>query len=219
MSKNALIFPSTLNYRVSVNDSLSLRMILAQRVPIDELVWYHLFNFRTPRRLGGGQLQMNIRSVKYDDRGPYLVFFPVNNPTRRVLLQGLTMVVVRKCIAGKYGRGCELSCPPCENGAICDDNSGSCICPPGFKGELCEIACGPNKFGAKCQHVCSTDLEEGCKGKMFCMADPYGCSCATGLSGIICTLPCADSKYGEGCLLDCHCQLDKCDPYTGACLH
>nr|XP_026694180.1 multiple epidermal growth factor-like domains protein 11 [Ciona intestinalis] len=223
MSKNALIFPTSLSYRASINELITLNMIQAQRMPIDELVWYHLLNYASPRRLAVGQLQLNIQSAKREDSGPYLIFFPVNNPIRRVLLQALTRVVVRNCIADMFGENCDQVCPSCENGGICDDVSGNCICPPGFMGELCQIGCGPNKFGRRCQYLCSedpgADQDAGCKGKMFCLADPYGCSCSTGFSGIICTLECPKAKYGEGCMRDCHCQSDECNPYTGVCLH
>ena len=43
------------------------------------------------------------------------------------------------CVEDRYGENCILECPPCENGGICDDKNGTCICPPGFMGEWCEI--------------------------------------------------------------------------------
>ncbi len=30
------------------------------------------------------------------------------------------------------------SCLSCANGGLCDDVTGECICPPGFKGLTCE---------------------------------------------------------------------------------
>ena len=42
------------------------------------------------------------------------------------------------CEAGKWGPpDCSGVCDKCYNGGICDDQSGKCICPPGFKGDHC----------------------------------------------------------------------------------
>ena len=47
--------------------------------------------------------------------------------------------VVSGCTENKFGESCTSECPPCENGGICDDKNGTCICPPGFMGKWCEI--------------------------------------------------------------------------------
>ena len=32
---------------------------------------------------------------------------------------------------------CHDVCDKCYNGGVCDDKTGNCICPPGFKGQNC----------------------------------------------------------------------------------
>ena len=46
------------------------------------------------------------------------------------------------------------------------------------------------RFGSSCQFRCKeagrSNEEEGCKGRQFCLRDPYGCSCSAGFSGLKC---------------------------------
>lgn len=45
------------------------------------------------------------------------------------------------CPPGKYGVWCTLDCR-CQNGGVCDKDTGNCRCLPGFSGALCEIRDG-----------------------------------------------------------------------------
>ncbi|KAK8759711.1 hypothetical protein V5799_002658 [Amblyomma americanum] len=47
-------------------------------------------------------------------------------------------LIVRTCPRANYGSACNYQCPFCQNGGVCHDITGQCICPPGFRGELCE---------------------------------------------------------------------------------
>ena len=46
------------------------------------------------------------------------------------------------------------------------------------------------RFGSSCQHRCKETRinsdDEACRGRQFCLRDPYGCSCAAGFSGVKC---------------------------------
>lgn len=43
------------------------------------------------------------------------------------------------CAMGKYGQGCQLSCP-CPLETACNGVSGACSCPSGFMGPFCNIS-------------------------------------------------------------------------------
>ncbi|XP_076819653.1 uncharacterized protein LOC143465312 [Clavelina lepadiformis] len=217
ISISALLFPTSLNYRASTNESLTLEMVQARNRRYNDIFWIQLQDNKYPQRIATGRLRIAFASISKARSGPYVVFHQVDDNVIRVFQQGLTRVIVRACEAEKYGENCIKICPSCKNGGICDDVGGTCICPPGFMGDLCEIECGPNKFGSKCQHKCSENDEIGCKDKLFCLSDPYGCSCATGYSGVICSYECGEGTYGHTCALPCHCQEDKCDGFTGKC--
>ncbi|KAL1467720.1 hypothetical protein MTO96_041980 [Rhipicephalus appendiculatus] len=99
-------------------------------------------------------------------------------------------VIVRSCQEGLYGPNCNFVCPKCENGGVCHDITGQCICPPGFRGMICSYTCGDDYFGRDCQRRCSdTNHDKNdrtCKGILMCLPDPYGCSCGTGFYGPFC---------------------------------
>ncbi|XP_038066562.1 angiopoietin-1 receptor-like [Patiria miniata] len=47
-------------------------------------------------------------------------------------------LIVRDCDAGKWNpTDCEGVCNLCYNGGVCNDETGDCICPPGFSGLNC----------------------------------------------------------------------------------
>ena len=42
------------------------------------------------------------------------------------------------CSAGQWGPpACTGRCNQCYNGGVCDDETGQCICAPGFSGPNC----------------------------------------------------------------------------------
>lgn len=56
----------------------------------------------------------------------------------QLLHSTLHMCVFLGCMDGMWGSDCTKRCPACTNGGVCDDKTGECICPPGFKGPTCE---------------------------------------------------------------------------------
>lgn len=42
------------------------------------------------------------------------------------------------CEVEKWGPSCNFHCPSCTNNGICHEDTGECICPPGFMGKTCE---------------------------------------------------------------------------------
>lgn len=45
---------------------------------------------------------------------------------------------IKGCEAEKWGPSCSFHCPSCTNNGICHEDTGECICPPGFMGRTCE---------------------------------------------------------------------------------
>lgn len=59
--------------------------------------------------------------------------------------KALIRLIVRECAKNKWGfPDCANNCE-CLNGGACDEMTGECLCPPGFKGSQCEVGCGSNK--------------------------------------------------------------------------
>lgn len=42
------------------------------------------------------------------------------------------------CKAQKWGPNCNRPCTKCMNNGVCHEDTGECICPPGFMGRTCE---------------------------------------------------------------------------------
>ncbi|XP_071485082.1 uncharacterized protein [Diadema antillarum] len=134
-------------------------------------------------------------------------------------------LIVRECAAGRWGPpDCDGVCDKCYNGGMCDDKTGLCICPNNFRGPNCLEICrssGGNRFGRDCEFKCSqdsSDPDDGCSGRLFCLPDPYGCSCDVGVRGLACNDVCGSGMFGPGCSQTCHCQVESnCSPYTGEC--
>ncbi len=88
-----------------------------------------------------------------------------------------------------WGPMCSNECRRCYNGGICDDQTGTCVCAPGFSGNNCEKVHGRHVFGKDAQYGCSDSHDphhHACQGHLFCLPDPYGCSCAAGYMGLDC---------------------------------
>ncbi|XP_072172636.1 receptor-type tyrosine-protein phosphatase S-like [Diadema setosum] len=129
---------------------------------------------------------------------------------------------VSKCPSGMWGESCDQSCDQCLNGGSCDPDSGLCVCPPGFMGTICEQVLGRNRYGKNGTLSCDSSGDNhaaGCRGKLFCLPDPFGCSCAAGYMGPDCVTECKPGTYGANCLQECRCYpQNECRKDTGECL-
>ncbi|KAM3846638.1 angiopoietin-1 receptor [Vipera latastei] len=156
-------------------------------------------------------LTIPLSSVHLDNAGVYSARYIGGSH----FTSAYTRLIVRRCEAQKWGPECSFPCPDCKNNGICHEDTGECICPPGFMGKTCEKACGENRFGKACQEKCKE--KSGCKSLVFCLPDPYGCSCASGWKGLQCDEGCEPDFYGPDCKLKCnHCSnRGACDSFKG----
>uniref|UniRef100_A0A7N6AAG4 Tyrosine-protein kinase receptor Tie-1 n=1 Tax=Anabas testudineus TaxID=64144 RepID=A0A7N6AAG4_ANATE len=141
---------------------------------------------------------MTVENVTLANQGIYSASYVGDSP-----LHGAWMRLIVRGFK-KWGPNCDKDCPECLNGGECHDVYGDCICPPGFMGTRCETACREGMFGRNCLKSCGSELS--CKGRRFCLPDPYGCSCASGWFGSHCEKPCHNDNYGPDCRLSCKCQ-------------
>ncbi|XP_033117507.1 tenascin-like [Anneissia japonica] len=162
---------------------------------------------------------LTFNSVSVEDGGMYELYLEGQRDDYK---HSFIELLVRGCPAGRYGAPrCTGICNNCYNGGVCDDETGKCVCPPGFKGENCMETCGGNTFGITCEIKCTRRIEnpqDACKGFQFCLPNPYGCDCVTGYTGLDCLTDCGFGKFGAGCSQDCHCASGGCNQYTGECL-
>ncbi|XP_038048236.1 receptor-type tyrosine-protein phosphatase kappa-like [Patiria miniata] len=165
------------------------------------------------------QLNVTIDDVAVSDGGVYSCFVSDQEDQQ---LHGIMRLIVRGCSDGRWGLpSCLNLCRRCYNGGVCDDNTGNCVCAPGFSGENCEQVHGRDVFGQNARHRCSDTTDphdDACRGRLFCLPDPYGCSCAAGYVGLNCMQECPEGKYGADCKQTCHCaSSETCSKDTGNC--
>ncbi|XP_071950744.1 uncharacterized protein [Antedon mediterranea] len=189
---------------VSVGDSVTIQAESSAQV--DGLKWRRNYG----NVIWNNTLSINIENIRAQDGGVYECF-QGNAPDGN---NGITRLIVRDCPSPKWNPpACEMDCPVCYNGGVCDDKTGLCICTPGFQGTQCETACGYSLWGRGCGIRCSISYIHSCRGKLVCPPDPVGCSCTAGYQGLDCSEDCPAGFYGSGCNMKCNC--DNCDKTTG----
>ncbi|XP_077550273.1 receptor-type tyrosine-protein phosphatase T-like isoform X2 [Haemaphysalis longicornis] len=207
-------YPRPLSQTINKGETAGVENVIGGSVS-----WYKDGVLATSRIVRYGNSRVEISDGQLGDSGLY-TFYGHAMPVQ------VSRVIVRACQGGAYGSECKKRCPLCQNGGVCHDITGACICPPGFAGQLCEKTCEPYHFGQHCSHNCTEVAvvagggDGRCGGMLFCLPDPYGCSCYPGFSGIDCTSTCSKGTYGANCKQKrtCHCQPDEgCHPQFGVC--
>ncbi|XP_019372578.1 PREDICTED: angiopoietin-1 receptor [Gavialis gangeticus] len=211
MSQGASFLPVALTITANQGESVNISFIRKVSKEEDAVIYKNgSFIHSVPRHEVPGELEVSYSSVQLQDAGVYYARYIGGN----TFTSAYTRLIVRRCEAQKWGPTCSSICPACVNNGICHEDTGECICPPGFMGKTCEKACGANTFGRTCKESCEEKM--GCKYYMFCLPDPYGCSCATGWRGLECDEECQPGFYGPDCKLRCNCKHQgSCDRFKG----
>ncbi|KAI8522049.1 hypothetical protein Bbelb_018030 [Branchiostoma belcheri] len=211
MKSRADVWPVAFTVTASLGDPVTLQMVRRSN-RTGTLVWRKDGVGGTVLN-GQNGLSLTIASVRSSDEGIYECYYQGDIERK----QGIMRLIVRDCTENNWGPPfCTGDCPVCFHGGVCDDNTGECVCPPGFRGQNCESACTNGMIGTSCTRECDGG---DCTGQLLCVMDPYGCSCAPGLMGIECNTGCPDGLYGVGCTQTCHCANGPaaCDKKTGFC--
>ncbi|KAG1693499.1 Angiopoietin-1 receptor [Nymphon striatum] len=215
LNAKAKIFPHYLTKTVNKGDNVTIEMDFPD--DSDRVAWH----FNEQDLVGYGH-ELKLENVQSSQTGLY----SKNSWTDANHYRGVFRLIVRKCTAARYGITCEHECPKCENGGICHDLTGQCICSPGFMGNICETGCGNDYIGRDCTGTCSSSGPKNgpktCESVLVCLPDPYGCSCGAGFKGLNCSEACEIGTYGAGCTQkrECHCKdTGHCNTVTGHCEH
>ncbi|KAM9441454.1 angiopoietin-1 receptor isoform 2-T2 [Clarias gariepinus] len=221
MLNEASFLPEALTVTASVGDNVTI-MFTRKKVAEEDTIIYKealhsyknvvnkdpSFVHSVPRDDIADSVSYLINNVQRFHAGLYTIRYMSESPPT----SAITHLIVRSCKEGLWGSDCTQPCPVCTNGGVCDDKTGECVCPPGFKGRTCETVCGEGRFGKACKEHCR---DGKCRSMVFCLRDPYGCSCASGWRGLNCSEECARGYYGAGCKLKCECGENNCDRFKG----
>ncbi|XP_076867475.1 angiopoietin-1 receptor isoform X2 [Brachyhypopomus gauderio] len=209
----AAFLPEALTVTASIGDDVNISYT-RRKVAQEDAVIYKFcidpfFETSVPREDIMDSVSYPLSNVRASHDGIYTIRYI----SEGLATSAITRLIVRSCRAGMWGPDCTRTCPACINGGVCDDKTGECICPPGFKGPTCETVCGKGRFGRSCKERC---LDDQCRSLVFCLRDPYGCSCASGWRGLNCSEACPPGYFGADCKLKCACQGGgKCDRFRG----
>ncbi|XP_025934489.1 angiopoietin-1 receptor isoform X5 [Apteryx mantelli] len=211
MPLGASFHPVALTVTANKGEHVNISFIRMAAKEEDAVIYKNgSFIHSVPRHEVPGELEVSCSHVQPQDAGVYSARYIGGN----LFTSAYTRLIVRRCEAQKWGPSCNSHCPDCMNNGICHEDTGECICPPGFMGKTCEKACGANTFGRTCEESCKEN--SGCRNYMFCLPDPYGCSCAAGWMGLECDKECKAGFYGSDCKLKCNCHnRGTCDRFKG----
>ncbi|XP_022111302.1 uncharacterized protein LOC110990560 [Acanthaster planci] len=181
---NVHIRPAQRTLTASTGDSVMLQMHNVSS-PNNHYRWRH--NGGDVMESWNDRLNLSLSNVTKSDEGIYSSFVEDHEA---MLLHGNMRLIVRACPFRLWDPpSCLKTCRRCYNGGVCDDKSGTCVCAPGFSGDSCEQVHGRHVFGTAANRRCSNSNDphnDACRGRLFCLPDPYGCSCAAGYQRLDC---------------------------------
>ncbi|XP_019639640.1 PREDICTED: tyrosine-protein kinase receptor Tie-2-like [Branchiostoma belcheri] len=187
MKSQADVWPVAFTVTASLGDPVTLQMV--QKSNRTGTLEWRKGGVGGTVLTGQNGLNLTITSVQSSDEGIYECYYQEDTDRK----QGIMRLIVRDCAENKWGPpSCTDDCPVCYNGGVCDDNTGECVCPPGFHGHNCESACSYGMIGTSCTKACASG---DCTGQLLCVTDPYGCSCPPGLMGIECNTGKTNGTY------------------------
>nr|XP_020008043.1 angiopoietin-1 receptor-like isoform X4 [Castor canadensis] len=89
---------------------------------------------QVPRHEVPDILEVHLPHAQPQDAGVYSARYIGGN----LFTSAFTRLIVRRCEAQKWGPECTRFCTACMNNGVCHEDTGECICPPGFMGRTCE---------------------------------------------------------------------------------
>nr|XP_054764133.1 uncharacterized protein LOC129270827 [Lytechinus pictus] len=193
---------------------------LEMDMDLSKVIWRRFSNLNSLDSTLGqsmGQLHHDVTMAESQDADVYGTYTDgeiINHE------QSFIRLIVIGCPEGRWDPpSCLGVCDNCYNGGICHQQSGTCVCPPGFSGKNCLTACGEHRYGWACEFACGSGHPlDQCAGSQICLPDPYGCNCLAGYTGVYCNETCQEKRFGVDCILDCHCSQESlCNPYNGSC--
>uniref|UniRef100_A0A8B9KBM8 receptor protein-tyrosine kinase n=1 Tax=Astyanax mexicanus TaxID=7994 RepID=A0A8B9KBM8_ASTMX len=160
MLNEAAFLPEALTLTASIGEDVNMLFTRRKVAQEDTVIYkaYPSFEHSVPKEDIMDSVPYNINNVSAAHAGLYTIrYISEGLPT-----SAITRLIVRGCRSGMWGPGCTKTCPACSNGGVCDDKTGECICPPGFKGPTCDTACPPGYYGAGCKLKCECEMEGKC---------------------------------------------------------
>ncbi|XP_071811163.1 uncharacterized protein [Apostichopus japonicus] len=187
----------------SVGTGESVTMTVSYNGNVSSLRWRH--NGRDIPS-ANENTELTINYARKADEGVYECF-PLN---RDQSYKGFMMLNVRACPSGFWGIYCNNTCPVCYYQGICHEETGQCICQPGYHGDNCSQVCDDrsNAIGMTCDLNCTTSPELGnkCLYKQVCSPHPVGCHCRAGFGSVPkCNTECQYPSFGADCAMTAHC--------------
>ncbi|CAH1257139.1 PKDREJ [Branchiostoma lanceolatum] len=160
--------PKEFTVTVNIGESATLEMVLKNAIPGGH-------DGSTEWRRDGSVLpgvdndcNLTISNAQMSDEGVYECYLTGRYSENK---QGIARLIVRECPEGKWGPpSCTADCVECHwPQGICDDETGQCICFPGFGGLNCETHKDECSLGTdNCEQICNNT------------AGSFTCSCNEG---------------------------------------
>ncbi|XP_078658305.1 angiopoietin-1 receptor-like [Branchiostoma floridae x Branchiostoma belcheri] len=213
----ACIKPLSYTHRTTVGETLSVKVHTTTWCGVSAIRLLKVGGSNpvtTPASVQDAEYNLDLPITSQQDDGIYSI--DVGSGTDD-WLRSYIRVIVTDCPSDSTGPDCSTPCV-CYHGGWCDD-TGACICPPGFHGDNCELACeSSDQYGQSCQWSCNDGgAGRACRRSLICLPDPYGCECANGYKGFDCDTACDEgTEYGPGCTQRCDCNnRGPCDRNKG----
>ncbi|XP_071944638.1 uncharacterized protein [Antedon mediterranea] len=176
LNSNATVVPKYRSLTASIGDDLT-GLIMVTSYGTGSYRWRH--NGGNVITSYNGKSSLELTNVRMADAGVYECYL---HETGRDGRHAIIQINVKGCSKRKWGTDCDLNCPVCYNGGICDHITGLCICAAGFEGVDCSKGCESSNWGREC----SINSVTGHIGKTFCPPHPLSCSCYAGYTGHVC---------------------------------
>ncbi|KTF82928.1 hypothetical protein cypCar_00023430 [Cyprinus carpio] len=140
MLHEAAFLPESLTITVNEGEDVNISYSIKTYLPEDTVIRKNgVYEHTSPQGDFMDVINYQIINAKAQTHaGIYAIQYISGAP----FSSAITRLIVRSCKAGLWGADCMKSCLPCANGGVCDDVTGECICPPGFKGPTCETGSG-----------------------------------------------------------------------------